>query len=74
MIEVFKTTHKMKHFLLIFLPMQGLILEAVTTNSLIIYLIVTYTSVFSLHVLFTFGTVCVIQLLMLVLLMHLEHG
>ena len=41
----------MKQFLLVFLSTQGLILEAVTTNSLIIPFIMIYASIFSLHVL-----------------------
>jgi len=41
----------MKQFLLIFLSTQGLILEAITTNSLIIPFIMIYASIFSLHVL-----------------------
>jgi len=59
----------MKQSLLIFLSMQGLILEAVTTN-----LLMTYASIFSLHILLMSWTVCLIQSLMLALLMHLQHG
>jgi len=53
----------MKQFLLIFLPTQGLglILEAINTNSLIISFTVDHASIFSLHVLFIFGTVCLTQ-------------
>ena len=36
----------MKQFLLIFLSTQGLTLEAITTNSLIIPFIMTYASIF----------------------------
>jgi len=36
----------MKQFLLIFLSMQGLILEAITTNALIILLVMVYTNMF----------------------------
>jgi len=36
----------MKQFLLIFLSMQGLVLEAITINKLIILFIMTYTSIF----------------------------
>jgi len=37
----------MKQFLLIFLFMQGLVLEAITINWLIILFIMTYASIFS---------------------------
>jgi len=48
----------MKQFLLIVLSRQGLILEAVTTNLLIISLIVTYASIFCPNILSIFGAVC----------------
>jgi len=51
----------MKQFIPIFLFTQGLILEAVSTNLLIIPFIMTYASIFTLHVLLIFGTVCLIQ-------------
>jgi len=50
----------MKKFLLIFLPTQGVLLDAITTSSLITSFLITYASIFSLHILLIIITVCLI--------------
>jgi len=60
--ELFKITviYMMKKFLLIFLPTHGVLLDAITTSSLITSFLITYASIFSLHILLIIITVCLI--------------
>jgi len=59
----------MKQFLLIFLSMQGLVLEAITINWLIIFFIMTYASIFSARIVNIRNSLPNSSLLM-----HLKHS